>query len=640
MLSSHQPKVMHTPNSPFKTRPLRFLLLGLLTAWLGLSAVMPLQAATILFVHAPSGGVPSATDQALINELSLGLGHKVNLRPVSSAAEKPAGSEADTVDLVIVSESVGSGNVADAFKEVTKPVLLLEAFIADDMQVATPGTLATQSQVDIVNPDHPLAAGLSGTVDIYKSAKTLSTFTSASTDAIKVASGVGQPDVGAMLAFLPGAKMESDFVAPGRRVCLGLHSAVPEEFTSQAKALFRAAVTWSMGLPVPSVGAQTKPVIARQPADIQVFVEQQAELGVEARGTEPLSYQWKRADKDIDGATSNICRFRVVAADDGAVFTVAVKNALGNVTSQPAKLTVLPENGKKVVLLFSEGKGTTTTNLGNLSGSAKFALANNYPQFSTKVPAGPFAPSNNSGSVDFGAIDEGQGGRAIDFTNPYAGGIGSYPSITICGWLNSRDLRAGSGGNRIAFAAVGVGGPGFDLSQNLDGTLKLGVNQAPDAAPQSSALITEDPNTGSANWVFFAVTYDSALPSGNVSFYFGRGDAAATLDSTLDYAQGPIDRTGELSLGNFAAVDLNRNVQGPDQSRVFRGLMDEIRIFRSALTLAEIQSQQKATAQPPTVPVPLTASLTTGGVLISWPVGGTFQLESRPLVNSGTWSSV
>ncbi|MBM3824815.1 MAG: hypothetical protein FJ404_18370, partial [Verrucomicrobia bacterium] len=170
----------------------------------------------------------------------------MKLRPVASAAEKPAGSEADAMDLVVVSESVSSGAVADAFKDVTKPVLMLEAFIADDMLVAVPGTAANQTQVDILNPDHPLAAGLSGAVDIYKAAKILSTFTSTSTDAIKVASAVGQPDTGALVAFLKGAKMESDFVAPGRRVCLGLHSAVPEEYTSQARALFRAAVSWSL----------------------------------------------------------------------------------------------------------------------------------------------------------------------------------------------------------------------------------------------------------------------------------------------------------------------------------------------------------------------------------------------------------
>ena len=189
------------------------------------------------------------------------------------------------------------------------------------------------------------------------------------------------------------------------------------------------------------------------------------------------------------------------------MFTVEVKNALGSVTSQPAKLKVMPDDGKRVIFPFSEGTGTTTTNLGNLSGSAKFALANNYPQFGTKVPAGPFAPPNNSGSVDFGAIGESQSGRAIDFTNPYAGGIGSYPSITICGWLNSRDLRTGPGGNRIAFAAAGVGGPGFDLVHGSDGTLKLGVNQAPDAAPQSSTLITEDPNTGSKSWLMIGLAF-------------------------------------------------------------------------------------------------------------------------------------
>jgi len=85
---------MSTPIKPismFSRNRAAFWLLTLLL-WLGIGAAA--NAAEILFVHAPSGGAPAATDQKLIDQLSRGLGHKVKLRPVASAAEKPAGSVA------------------------------------------------------------------------------------------------------------------------------------------------------------------------------------------------------------------------------------------------------------------------------------------------------------------------------------------------------------------------------------------------------------------------------------------------------------------------------------------------------------------------------------------------------------------
>jgi len=58
------------------------------------------------------------------------------------------------------------------------------------------------------------------------------------------------------------------------------------------------------------------------------------------------------------------------------------------------------------------------------------------------------------------------------------------------------------------------------------------------------------------------------------------------------------------------------------------------------LSLAEIQNQQKSGTKVPTVPVPMTVSLTAQGILISWPAGGDFNLESRPQVGAGAWSPV
>jgi hypothetical protein len=426
-------------------------------------------------------------------------------------------------------------------------------------------------------------------------------------------------------------------------VCLGLHSAVPEEFTSQARALFRAAVNWSMGLVVDiSISRpQTTLIIVRNPVNATVFDGQIAEFVVDARGTVPLIYQWQRSDglgfADIAGANQKILRFPATITDSGATFQVTViDDALfETITSSAATLTVLPEDGKKILLPFSEGTGTTTTNKGNLGGSGLFALTDTYPRFSTQVPTGPFAPPQNTGSIDFGAIDEGQGGRAVDFTNPFGSGIGSYPAITICGWLNVRDLTAGPGGNRIAFAARSIGGPGFDLVQTSGGSLSFGVNQTPSAAT-SSPVITADPDVPSGNWIFFAVTYNSDVA--NASFYFGSGSAAAALDLTLDYAGGPIQETGQLALGNLSAVDLSRNSRGPADSRVLRGLLDEVRIFRSALSLDEIQAVQKAGA--PVAPVSLSAAIQGGNVVISWPAAGNFQLQSRQQVDSGIWGNV
>ncbi|MDZ4802648.1 MAG: LamG-like jellyroll fold domain-containing protein, partial [Bryobacteraceae bacterium] len=430
------------------------------------------------------------------------------------------------------------------------------------------------------------------------------------------------------------------FIAPGRRVGLGLHSAVPEEFTPQARTLFRAAATWSLGLPVDSTRARTAPIIARNPDHATVFAGQIAEFVVDARGTEPLTYQWQRGTNNIADANTSILRFPAVITDNGANFRVLVTNDLGTVTSSSVSLTVLPDDGKKILLAFSEGTGTTTTNLGNLGGSGRFAIANEYPRFSSQVPTGPFAPPNNTGSLDFGIIEEEQGGRAADFTNPFGGGIGSYTAITISGWLNVRDIIAGPEGNRIAFAARSIGGPGFDLAQTAEGSLSLGVNQAPGASI-SSPVITADPNASPNNWIFFAVTYDSSLASGNLSFYFGSGAAAAALDVTLDYLAGPIETTGQLALGNLSAVDLNRNARGPENSRVLRGLIDEVRIFRSALSLTEIQAIQKVPISiAPVAPVSLSAAVQGSNVVISWPANGNFQLESREQVVSGAWTDV
>jgi hypothetical protein len=89
--------------------------------------------------------------------------------------------------------------------------------------------------------------------------------------------------------------------------------------------------------------APTAPTITRQPAAATAVEGQPAEFTVQASGTEPLAYQWRRDGVSIAGATSASHRIASAAAtDSGARFSVAVSNTAGSVTSSEAILTVQP----------------------------------------------------------------------------------------------------------------------------------------------------------------------------------------------------------------------------------------------------------------------------------------------------------
>jgi hypothetical protein len=86
-----------------------------------------------------------------------------------------------------------------------------------------------------------------------------------------------------------------------------------------------------------------KPSITAQPADQSVLAGKRATFSVTATGTAPLLYQWKKNGKCIRGANARTYTTPAAAlADDGATFTVEVRNLLGAVTSKPARLRVSP----------------------------------------------------------------------------------------------------------------------------------------------------------------------------------------------------------------------------------------------------------------------------------------------------------
>ena len=85
----------------------------------------------------------------------------------------------------------------------------------------------------------------------------------------------------------------------------------------------------------------TVPAITTQPVAQTVIAGQTASFSVQATGTAPLRYQWKKGGTNIDGAAASSYTTPATSlADSGTVYSVEVSNGVGTATSNDASLTV------------------------------------------------------------------------------------------------------------------------------------------------------------------------------------------------------------------------------------------------------------------------------------------------------------
>ena len=89
-----------------------------------------------------------------------------------------------------------------------------------------------------------------------------------------------------------------------------------------------------------SLAVNVPPVIAIQPQGQVVVQGASVVLSIAATGTAPLTYQWRKNGSNIAGATLSTYVFTSIGSEDAGVYTVAVSNIAGTVTSSSANLTV------------------------------------------------------------------------------------------------------------------------------------------------------------------------------------------------------------------------------------------------------------------------------------------------------------
>lgn len=198
-------------------------------------------------------------------------------------------------------------------------------------------------------------------------------------------------------------------------------------------------------------------------------------------------------------------------------------------------------------------------------------------------------------SLDFGKKP---GPHALDLEGPLDS-LRKLSAFTLTCWVNLRTDGEGSGGSRIV-SWLGPDGSGVEFVVRGDTSLQLGIHEpaagSPARSPAGQVSIMDEklPDAVDRNWRFVAVSYDSSESAGQVKFYAGSASRDAALVGTADYARGETSAKAPpvLSVGNVVPA-LRASV--PDA--MFRGLVDDFRLFDGVLPAVDIVSVQD---RPPT----------------------------------------
>jgi hypothetical protein len=227
-------------------------------------------AANILFISSMQG-IHMPGDDA-IKAFMEGMGHTVTyLDDDEDQATTQAAAAA--ADLVFISESVNSGAVKNEITGVATPMIITEIWAWDEMGLTRGATsegqpLAT-TDIEIVAPKHPLAAGFSGTVTVV-------TALEGTRGQARFANGVSgsEATVIARAAYADGTLYDVIFIyekgarlavapadgspqiAADLRICLGFDEQSYPLWNENAYALLGAAVRYALGARPETGGAE------------------------------------------------------------------------------------------------------------------------------------------------------------------------------------------------------------------------------------------------------------------------------------------------------------------------------------------------------------------------------------------------
>lgn len=354
-------------------------------------------------------------------------------------------------------------------------------------------------------------------------------------------------------------------------------------------------------------------MIGRAPQGGAVFPGERFVFTVNAGGTPPLSYQWKKGETDIPGATGATLVLDPVKATDAGEYTVVVSNSAGTATSAPpAVLTVKDPPPDVTTGLVLHLKLDETS--GNIAADAS-GTGNNGELIFFADPAANWVAGILGGGLWFHsnlAIDNEAilvpAAASLDFSAGKAFSLASW----VKGAPTQKDsaglICRGFGGGGEAYC-IDYWGGGYRFFVRDEAGTGVGVAQST-AAPNDT-------------WQLIVAVYDQA--NARMKIYVNGAEAGSgTPPATLLSSPDPLDIGCRQFQGGYT---LN-----------FDAVLDDVRIYSRALSPKDIAALY-AMGVPPDVT--LTIGRSGNNVVITWPAEATgFVLESSPQLPATTWTAV
>lgn len=196
----------------------------------------------VLFIVADANNL-NGGDDAVKNRLE-GLGYEVMLM----SDENSQTSHANGKSLVIISNSVSSGQIGNKYTWSATPLINYETHLFDDLGMTSGGAFGHDNgerRVKVQAPAHPLANGNTGFTRVLSSDGQLA-YGYPGSGATIIASTDGSDGQATIFAYESGASMSSGN-APAKRIGLFLKDSEVSKLNNKGWGFFDAAVCWATG---------------------------------------------------------------------------------------------------------------------------------------------------------------------------------------------------------------------------------------------------------------------------------------------------------------------------------------------------------------------------------------------------------
>lgn len=157
---------------------------------------------------------------------------------------------AEDSNVVFISNTCDPSTAVSGLGPARATIVVSHAGLYDELGLTQPGdngTVSGQTTIDIIDPAHPLAAGLSGTVTVLTAANQMGW--GVPDNAALVGTITGVPDNYTLFGYEAGTFIPGGYEVTRRRVGFFLSSATGATLTNEGWALFDASIIWAFNSP-------------------------------------------------------------------------------------------------------------------------------------------------------------------------------------------------------------------------------------------------------------------------------------------------------------------------------------------------------------------------------------------------------